>query len=66
MSHYAFKLYIQQQPFPKILIGFDFGMKSTGVAVTSSDLLHAFVIIFSKSIWQQSRKIFELIILDSK
>lgn len=42
LSNYGLKLHIQQQPFPKTLIGIDFGMRSTGLAVTSSDLRHAF------------------------
>jgi hypothetical protein len=50
MSSYALKLHLQQQPFPKTIIGIDFGMKSTGLAVTSSDLLHAFVNIHQISI----------------
>ena len=43
-SNYAFKLWVEQQKCPKILLGFDMGLKSTGVAVTSSDLQHAFVL----------------------
>jgi hypothetical protein len=43
MTNYAFKLHVEQQPFPKTLMAFDVGLKSTGVAVTSSDMRHAFV-----------------------
>jgi molecular chaperone DnaK (HSP70) len=49
LTPYALKLHLQQQPFPKTIIGIDFGTKSTGVAVTSSDLLHAFVPIIARS-----------------
>ena len=45
MSNYAFKIWLEQQPFPKVLIGFDIGMKYTGVSITSSDLRHAFVFL---------------------
>lgn len=43
MSNFGLKLHIQQKPFPKCLIGFDFGLRSTGVSITSSDCLHSFV-----------------------
>ena len=43
MTNYAFKLHVEQQPFPKTLMAFDVGLKSTGVAITSSDMRHAFV-----------------------
>jgi hypothetical protein len=43
MTNYGFKLYVEQQPFPKVLIGFDLGLGNTGVSVTSSDLQHAYV-----------------------
>ena len=43
LTNYAFKLWVEQQKAPKVLLGFDMGLKSTGVAVTSSDLQHAFV-----------------------
>jgi len=43
MSNYGFKLHLQQIPNPKCLIGFDFGLKNTGVAISSMDLKHAFV-----------------------
>jgi hypothetical protein len=44
MSNFAFKLWIEKQPFPKTLVGFDIGTKSTGVSITSSDLKYAFVL----------------------
>jgi hypothetical protein len=56
LSNYGLKLHIQQQPFPKTLIGIDFGMKSTGLAITSSDILHAFVSIAPSSTSQPSAK----------
>lgn len=43
MSNYAFKLWVEQQPYPKILIGFDLGLKSSGLSITSLDLKHAYV-----------------------
>lgn len=43
MTNYAFKLHVEQLPFPKSLMAFDVGLKSTGVAITSSDMKHAFV-----------------------
>ena len=43
MSNYAFKLWVEQKAFPKVLMGFDVGTKFTGVSITSSDLKHAFV-----------------------
>lgn len=43
MSNYAFKLWIEQRPSPKVLIGFDLGLKSTGLSITSLDLKHAYV-----------------------
>ena len=43
MSNYAFKIWVEQQTCPKVLIGFDIGLKYTGVSITSSDLKHAFV-----------------------
>lgn len=49
LSNYAFKLFVEQQPFPKILLGFDVGIKSTGVSVSSSDLKHAFVFLVEYS-----------------
>ena len=42
LSSYGLKLHVQQHSFPKTLIGVDFGLRSTGLAVTSSDLRHAF------------------------
>ena len=43
LSKYAFKLYLQQLPFPKTILGLDLGLKSSGMAITSSDMKHAFV-----------------------
>ena len=43
LSNYAFKLWTEQKGFPKVLMGFDVGSKSTGVAISSSDLRHTFV-----------------------
>jgi hypothetical protein len=43
LSHYAFRLWIEQQSFPKVLMGFDPGLGSTGISITGSDLKHAFV-----------------------
>ena len=37
------KLFMQGQPFPKTIMGFDLGIKNTGVSITGSDLRHAFV-----------------------
>jgi hypothetical protein len=43
------KLFMQAQPFPKTMMGFDLGIKNTGVSITGSDLRHAFVclVLFS-------------------
>ena len=49
MSNYAFKLWLEQEPFPKLLIGFDLGLKSTGLSITSSDLKYAYVGIMQRS-----------------
>lgn len=43
LSLYSFRLWVEQQPFPKVLIGIDPGLKSTGLSITSQDLKHAFV-----------------------
>ena len=50
MSNYALKLWIEQQPFPKVVMGFDLGLKSTGISITSSDLRHAYVRVDQQSI----------------
>ena len=47
VSNYGLKLYLQQKGNPKCIIGFDFGMKSTGVSISSLDLKHAFVLFLS-------------------
>ena len=43
MSNYGFKLWLERRSSPKVLIGFDLGLKSTGLSITSSDLKHAYV-----------------------
>jgi hypothetical protein len=44
VSNYGLKLYLQQIPNAKCIIGFDLGLKSTGVAISSMNLKHAFVL----------------------
>ena len=56
LSHYALKLHLQQQPFPKSIVGIDFGIKSTGLSITSSDLLYAFVQILKMQYLTTIRK----------
>lgn len=49
LSNYGMKLFMQGQAFPKTMMGFDLGIRNTGVSITGSDLRHAFVhvVLFS-------------------
>lgn len=60
MTNYSFKLYVEQQIFPKTLMAFDMGLKSTGVAITSSDMRHAFVNKSIDSVPDNSKGRFEV------
>lgn len=50
MTNYGLKLHIEQKPFPKVMLGFDLGQSYSGVAISSSDLRHAYVSIETLSI----------------
>ena len=43
MSQFGLKLYLNQQPGPKKLLGFDIGSINTGVSVSCDSLTNAYV-----------------------